>query len=437
MSIITETILAEYEQYLDKIVPLRKKEYAQAAKKIALLMQQNKTASSAENIQQLKNTNAWMKRKVDKFLFFLSIKGMAASSAKPQSKEEQPVNEYHALFSHYEKACGKTQGTLALHENYYGHFAKYLNTLGISKASGVSARTIESFKEYLYCSRYGVKKLHYSALFQRKCLEHIKRFFAWLHQSNYLPCDPARKVKLQRRSCSISLNFLTPAEMEQLFMHASGKTIYDRKNAAALYLACCYGLRVSEVTHLLLSDIDFSNGYIHVRNSKHDADRTLPLISVVRKILCDYLERIRPVIMHTKIINSCRNSCDDVLFPSHNSKGMMYIDTLERYFNQAKERAGIKKKVTFHSLRYSCATSLFKTGMGIRYVQKLLGHKDIDTTGSYTKIFTDDLRVVLQTYHPRAAGQTVPNKTKAAMQNTHDKQAKPPEHEQPKSAGNK
>ena len=61
----------------------------------------------------------------------------------------------------------------------------------------------------------------------------------------------------------------------------------------------------------------------------------------------------------------------------------------------------VHKKLTMHSLRYSFATNMLETGISIRYIQKIMGHNTIESTGMYTRVTIDDLGRILKTFHPR------------------------------------
>lgn len=76
----------------------------------------------------------------------------------------------------------------------------------------------------------------------------------------------------------------------------------------------------------------------------------------------------------------------DWLFPGEDSSDHLSERTAQHIFEDAKVKAGIKKKVTFHSLRHSFATHMLEDGVDIRYIQELMGHDSIKTTELYTHV---------------------------------------------------
>ncbi|WP_269764220.1 tyrosine-type recombinase/integrase [Ghiorsea bivora] len=69
----------------------------------------------------------------------------------------------------------------------------------------------------------------------------------------------------------------------------------------------------------------------------------------------------------------------------------MNQSNLQKAIKSAKEKAGINKRVTSHTLRHSFATHLLEAGTNIRVVQKLLGHADVKTTETYTYVLQQNL----------------------------------------------
>jgi len=152
----------------------------------------------------------------------------------------------------------------------------------------------------------------------------------------------------------------------------------NRKHRLMLALAYGAGLRVSEVVALRVHDLDFNELTIHVRQAKGQKDR----ISVVPgKIVGDL-----------KDFMAGKNS-GDAVFPSEQG-GRLTTRTAQKIFDQAREKAGITKTATFHSLRHSFATHLLENGVDMRYVQALLGHQNIRTTQLYTHVTNPKLKQI-------------------------------------------
>ena len=143
------------------------------------------------------------------------------------------------------------------------------------------------------------------------------------------------------------------------------------------------GLRVSEVTSLIPSDIDSERMLIRVRQGKGMKDRYVMLSTRLLCVLRDYWRRDR--------LGSRARS--PWLFPSALDPLQPASQrTVRRVCHLAAEKAGITKNVTIHTLRHSFATHLMEAGANIRTVQMLLGHRSLQTTSRYTHVSTKTLR---------------------------------------------
>ena len=166
---------------------------------------------------------------------------------------------------------------------------------------------------------------------------------------------------------------LSRKEINQLLQATS-----NAKHRLLLALAYGAGLRVSEVVHLRIRDIDLDEMILTVRQAKGKKDR----ISIIPEKLVDDLR----VVIADKHGNTC-------VFESGRG-GMLTTTSLQKIFHRACAKAGIKKEATFHSLRHSFATHLLENGTDTRYVQELLGHNDIRTTQRYTKVTNPRLKMI-------------------------------------------
>ncbi len=134
------------------------------------------------------------------------------------------------------------------------------------------------------------------------------------------------------------------------------------------------GLRCDELRHLKIRDIDSQRMLIHVRHAKGRIPRDIGLSPVLLERLRIYWHWLKP---------------KDWLFPSRQHPTRpLDLKTIRLICNQAAERAGVKKHVSPHVFRHSCATHLLDVGVDLRTIQVLLGHADIQTTARYLRVST-------------------------------------------------
>jgi len=131
------------------------------------------------------------------------------------------------------------------------------------------------------------------------------------------------------------------------------------------------GLRSCELRALRVEDIDSGRMLIHIRQSKNNKDRYVPLSELILRGLRDYYRQERP---------------QTYLFPGRRKGCPVSSATVAQILRKAAAEAGIPKKISPHTLRHSYATHLLEMGMSILRVKELLGHTDIDTTMIYLQV---------------------------------------------------
>lgn len=155
--------------------------------------------------------------------------------------------------------------------------------------------------------------------------------------------------------------------------------VTNLKHRAILFLTYSSGLRVGEVVRLKPKDIDSDRMLVHVVQGKGRKDRYTVLSEVAVKVLREYAREYKPVTW---------------LFPGEDPNSHITERTVQRVFEKAKEKAGISKNVSVHSLRHSFATHLLEGGIDLRYIQELLGHQSSKTTEIYTHVTQKSIKSI-------------------------------------------
>lgn len=146
--------------------------------------------------------------------------------------------------------------------------------------------------------------------------------------------------------------------------------VTNKKHRTIIELMYGSGLRVSEVVHIHMRDIDLDRMSLHIVNSKGAKDRYTMIPRSLVETLCAQVRLKRS---------------SDYLF-TNGRGGSLTTASVQKIVSAASRCVGISKEVTPHTLRHSFATHLLEAGVDIRYIQELLGHAKIETTQLYTHV---------------------------------------------------
>jgi len=149
-------------------------------------------------------------------------------------------------------------------------------------------------------------------------------------------------------------------------------TIRNIKHRLMISLLYSSGFRVSEVVQLKVKDIDLNELAITVRQGKGNKDRLTIFSESLSHDLSIFIEN--------------KKASDFVFTSGWDSTKALSIRSLQAVFTRSLKKSGIQKKASCHDLRHSFATHLLENGTDIRHIQKLLGHRNLDTTMIYTKV---------------------------------------------------
>ncbi|MFT7621317.1 MAG: integrase/recombinase XerD [Myxococcota bacterium] len=221
----------------------------------------------------------------------------------------------------------------------------------------------------------------------------LRTFFGYLRDNQRLDSDPLRGLVRPKSGLHLP-DALSPQEIRDLLAAPGEAKPNDIRDQAMLELGYAAGLRVSELCHVGLHDLNLRRGFVSVIG-KGDKQRLVPVGDAAMESARRWLANGRP---------------RWVKDPKHPGKALFITArggplTRQGFWKRLKHWAlvaGIQRNVTPHTLRHSFATHLLLGGADLRIVQVLLGHANIVTTQIYTHIDKRELRRMYDRSHPRA-----------------------------------
>jgi integrase/recombinase XerC len=232
-----------------------------------------------------------------------------------------------------------------------------------------SRADIEGFMNYLAGQQMtGVTRV-------RK-LAALRKFFTFLEEHRLISGNPAITVKGARREQK-QPGILYKEQYKALLYEASENV----RDYAIIMTFLQTGIRLSELVNLRVDDVDFEHRILTVRQGKGKKDRHIPLVDEAVKALRNYL-RYR----NTELIFD-----DDIFFLAKNGTSLN-VSSVKYLVAKYVKKAGIRKKVSVHTLRHTFGAHKADKHMGIATLQELMGHKKKETTLKYIHLAKTNLR---------------------------------------------
>ncbi len=264
------------------------------------------------------------------------------------------------LNKYYKYLRGKrfSNSTLKTYTYLIAEFLIYKN-----KEEAIDLRCIEKHIENVIVKKQASISTH------RQFISTMKHFLVFVGSDLELDFNavaPKKDTKLP--------NILSKEEVISLI-----RVTKNLKHRVCIALIYSSGLRISELLHLKIKDLDVSRMVLKVENSKGRKDRYVPIAQVMLPLIKNYIATYAPT--HYLIEGL--------------EKGQKYsAASIRKFLKRSCYDAKIQKKVTPHTLRHSYATHLLENGTDIRYIQSLLGHSRPETTMIYTHVQSEDLQKI-------------------------------------------
>lgn len=225
---------------------------------------------------------------------------------------------------------------------------------------------------------------------QARIISGLKSFYQFLILEKAIDDDPTELLELPKLSLHLP-EVLSVEEINLILSQIDTSEALGVRNYAIIETLYSCGLRVSELTELLLSNIYFEEGYLVVIG-KGNKQRLVPLSPPAISDILSWL----PFRSQLDI----QRGHEDFLFLNRRGKKLTRVMVFTIVKNLV-ELAGIQKNVSPHTFRHSFATHLLEGGANLRAIQEMLGHKSVLTTEIYTHLSLQYLREEITEFHPR------------------------------------
>ncbi len=226
---------------------------------------------------------------------------------------------------------------------------------------------------------------------QARCISAIKTFYKYLMLEELIEKNPAELIEAPKLPRKLPV-YLTVEEIDELIANVDLSQPQGQRNKAIIETLYACGLRVSELTGLLISNLFFEIEVIKVIG-KGNRERLVPINQSAIKYINLYLKKVR---IHQKI----EKGYEDFVFLNRRGKPLSRV-MIFMIVKELAAMAGISKNISPHTFRHSFATHLYEAGADLRSIQDMLGHQSILTTEIYSHVNTQHLIDTLEQFHPR------------------------------------
>ena len=293
------------------------------------------------------------------------------------------------------EALNQFMSYIQLEKNYSAHtvreyesdildFFRFIESEGVTNLDQV-----EYIHARLYVTKLYDKQLSRTSISRK--ISSIRSFYKFGNREFGLKEDAFRSLYHPKKEERLP-HFFYEKELDVLFTATEGEDHMSIRNRAILELLYATGIRVSELTSLEETDVDYRLGILRVMG-KGRKERYVPFGQFAQDALEHYLDVVRPKLMkqkkHTTVFTNMRG---EPLTP----RGVRYL------LNELVKKASIHTKIYPHMLRHTFATHLLNNGADLRTVQELLGHAHLSSTQVYTHVTKEHLRKTYMNAHPRA-----------------------------------
>ena len=285
-----------------------------------------------------------------------------------------------------------------------GMFKQYIEQTGIDYLL-IKVKQAQDFQSHLMSLLDDEGKIKYSKYSVSGAVCGMSAFYDFLKGRNLVYSNPFLLVKKIKRKKGIPKDLPNEEDMNNLLSHLScfwkGSNVFEKRQFYRAYLVVellySTGMTVTELKKVKLNDVDLKKNIVTVTDS-HIGKRDCILNEYTSHLLKIYIEKVRPCFFAGSNYKAGQNDLN-LLFGCSTELPR----TVNRIIKKACESLKMPQLVV-KNIRFVVGYHLVRGGADIRYIQEIIGHKNLDTTSLFLKVEKEGLKNVLDTFHPRYFG---------------------------------
>lgn len=300
----------------------------------------------------------------------------------PQNLTQYSFSLEKKLFLDFIKSKSFSIHTIQAYQKDIEQFIEFLTSHEIQNLNSVAKNELRKYIRYL-------TELENNKTTINRKISCLKSFFKYLLNHEKITFNPTQQITTPKVEQKIPFIY-SSAKMTEFVKNLPEENFVQLRNKVIFEILYGLGLRISELQFLSVRDIDFSKNSILVFG-KRKKTRLLPITPRIHQILLKYFSS------RTEFLKEKQKQSQKLLL---NQKGEHLTIRGIFFIFESIIKSKNYHSLHPHSLRHSIATHLLENGSDIRFVQKMLGHQNIDTTKIYTQLNLNTIRQKYNQYHP-------------------------------------
>ena len=259
-----------------------------------------------------------------------------------------------AAFCDYLRTLKRDKSTIKGYAGALRLFFAFLRKKGIPDLRAITRANVLEYQAELMQRTWTVRSVH-------KSLSAMRRLYEFLDDQGKILMNPTVGINMPKLERNLPRTILTRSEMRKLLDTPDTSLPAGIRDRTIMEVFYSTGIRVAELCHLTVHDVDLLNGYLRINSGKGCKDRVVPLGKKARKYLAEYMRHVRGFFTRS-------NRDERALFVSNRQRGFTTtrVNQIVRHYARL---AGIRKRVSPHVFRHTCATHMLEGGADISMVQ--------------------------------------------------------------------